>query len=75
MSETHTLNKAKIEAELLKRGWKRDERGDWLTPAIYSREQAERDWTECLLSGVVCDLEEKKKDTEEFLKKHPTAKR
>ena len=72
---SHTLDKSKVEAELLKRGWKRGIYGEWITPAIYSYEQSEKDWTEATLAGIVCVHEERIKQQKEFLRKHPVRQR
>jgi hypothetical protein len=71
----HTINKAKVESELNKRGWKRGQYGEWLMPVSCSPRKVEEDWTAAILIGIVCEFEEKKKDNEEFLRKHPTDSR
>lgn len=71
----HKLDRSKVEEELLKRGWKRGVYKEWLVPDTASWWTIEEDWTEAVLSGIICELEEKKKKNEEFLKKHPTPKR
>lgn len=75
MSENHTLNKEKVEDFLKRRGWKRGPHKEWITPSVYEWNQAEKDWIDAILQGIECKFEQSKKETEEFLKKHPTPKR
>ena len=72
---THKIDKAKVEEELKKRGWKRGIYHEWITPAIYTQTQSEEDWTAAILIGIVCEHEEKIKENQEFLKTHPSPQR
>ncbi len=75
MSHTHKLDKAKVEALLLKRGWKRGLNDEWILPLGMTQAEYIRDWEECLLEGVICPAEQQKRYTEAFLKKFPTQRR
>jgi hypothetical protein len=72
---THTLDKVKMEAELFKRGWKYSEYKNWLVPNTATWKTIEEDWTAAVLAGIICEIEQKKEETKEFFKKHPTPKR
>jgi hypothetical protein len=76
MVSIHTLNKAKAEAALLKRGWLRGLQNTWIAPlGRGSSPNMEQDWTEAILESIECPLEEQLKQNKEFIKKHPTPKR
>lgn len=72
---THQLDKDKIRDFLEKRGWKKGSYGEYVRPQHLSDKDVEQEWTEAILQGIVCTFEEKKKETEKFLKEHPTARR
>ena len=74
-SGTHTLNKAKAEEALHKRGWKRGVAGTWVIPISHTNVQIEQDWNDALLEAIECPLEEQLEQNKEFVKKHPTSKR
>ena len=57
----HRLDKAKVEAALKKRGWQRGQYGGWEQPINTNEKQAEKDWTESILEGVICDAEQASK--------------
>jgi hypothetical protein len=72
---THKLNKAKIEDYLTSKGWHRGPHHEWEVPQNFNEAELETIWTEAILQGIVCEFEDEKKVTQEFLDKHPTSKR
>lgn len=72
---THTIDKTKVEAELVKRGWRRGLYMEWITPSLILPHQFEDDWTAALLAGIVCEHEKKVEENKKFIDKHKTPKR
>lgn len=71
----HSINKEKVEAELVRRGWKRGVYKEWVTPLAINTKSFEEDWTAAILAGVECLLEKKIEDNKEFIAKHPSQTR
>jgi hypothetical protein len=55
---THRLDKVKIEAALKRRGWRVGVYGEWEAPIDSTKKQREQDWSESVLEGVICDVEQ-----------------
>ena len=66
----HTIDKAKVELELNRRGWKRSRYHDWLIPDLASFATMEEDWTQAILAGIVCEHEQNQYKHKKFLRNY-----
>lgn len=71
----HTIDKKKVEEELIKRGWKRGLYHEWIIPHTATWKDMEEQFTEAMLAGIICEREQSNEETKKFLEKYPTKRR